>query len=95
MTRKVRISLDAMGGDHGPAVVIPGAAIALERHPDSTFVIHGHEAECLPLLDQHPALKAVTTFHHTDVAVRMDDKPSQALAARTAEVVHVARHRTR
>ena len=41
MTRKVRISLDAMGGDFGPAVVIPGAAIALERHPDSTFVIHG------------------------------------------------------
>ena len=62
MTRKVRISLDAMGGDFGPAVVIPGAAIALERHPDSTFVIHGQEADCLPLLDKHPALKAATTF---------------------------------
>jgi phosphate acyltransferase len=79
MTRKVRISLDAMGGDFGPAVVIPGAAIALERHPDSTFVIHGQEAECLPLLDKHPALKAVTTFHHAEIAIRMDAKPSQAL----------------
>ncbi|MCP8938346.1 phosphate acyltransferase PlsX [Alsobacter sp. SYSU M60028] len=79
MTRKVSIALDAMGGDIGPAVVIPGAAIALERHPDALFVIHGHEAECLPLLDKYPALKAVTTFHHADVAVKMDDKPSVAL----------------
>jgi glycerol-3-phosphate acyltransferase PlsX len=79
MTRNVRIALDAMGGDHGPSVVIPGAALALVRHPDATFIIHGKEAECLPVLEQHPALKAVTTFHHSDVAIRMDDKPSQAL----------------
>lgn len=79
MARKVRIALDAMGGDHGPSVVIPGAAIALERHPGAEFVIHGDEKHCLPLLDAHPALKKVTIFHHSDVAVRMDDKPSQAL----------------
>ncbi|MHB2166016.1 phosphate acyltransferase PlsX [Alsobacter sp. R-9] len=79
MTRPVRIALDAMGGDHGPSVVIPGAALALERHPDSTFLVFGNEAQCLPLLEQHPRLKGVTTFHHTEVAVRMDDKPSQAL----------------
>ena len=79
MTRKVRISLDAMGGDHGPSVVIPGAAIALERHPQAHFIVHGQEALCLPLLNAHPRLKAVTTFVHADVAVRMDDKPSQAL----------------
>ena len=68
-----------MGGDHGPSVVIPGAALTLVRHPDSQFVIHGQESLCLPLLDQHPQLKAVSTFVHADVAVRMDDKPRQAL----------------
>ena len=78
-TTHVTISLDAMGGDHGPSVVIPGAAIALERRPDTRFVIYGDEKQVLPLLDQHPRLKAVTTFHHTDVSVKMDDKPSQAL----------------
>ncbi len=80
-TTHVTISLDAMGGDHGPSIVIPGAAIALERRPDSRFVIYGDEKLVLPLLDQHPKLKAVTTFHHTDVSVKMDDKPSQALRA--------------
>jgi len=79
MTRPVTIALDAMGGDHGPAIVIPGAALTLERRPDARFVVFGDEGEVLPLLDQHPALKAVTTFHHTEVSVKMDDKPSQAL----------------
>ena len=79
MTRPVTIALDAMGGDHGPSVVIPGAALTLERRPDTKFVIFGNEAEVMPLLDAHPQLKAVTTFHHTEVSVKMDDKPSQAL----------------
>jgi glycerol-3-phosphate acyltransferase PlsX len=68
-----------MGGDHGPSVVIPGAALTLERRPDARFVIFGDAAQVMPLLDAHPKLKAVTTFHHTDVSVKMDDKPSQAL----------------
>ncbi|WP_293798191.1 phosphate acyltransferase PlsX [uncultured Bosea sp.] len=79
MTRPVTIALDAMGGDHGPSVVIPGAALMLERRPDARFVIFGDEKQVLPLIDQHPKLKAVTTFHHTEVSVKMDDKPSQAL----------------
>jgi glycerol-3-phosphate acyltransferase PlsX len=81
MSSLVTISLDAMGGDHGPSITIPGAAIALERRPDTRYAIFGDEKLVLPLLDQHPALKAASTFHHTDVSVRMDDKPSQALRA--------------
>lgn len=81
MSKQVTISLDAMGGDHGPKVVVPGAAIALERRPDSKFVMFGDEKLVVPLLEQHPKLKAVTTFHHTDVSVKMEDKPSQALRA--------------
>ena len=79
MEHPVRIALDAMGGDHGPSVVIPGAALTLERRPDARFVVFGDESEVVPLLDAHPKLKAVTTFHHTEVSVKMDDKPSQAL----------------
>ncbi len=79
MATHVTISLDAMGGDHGPSIVVPGAAIALERRPDTRFVMYGDQKLVLPLLDQHPKLKGVTTFHHTDVSVKMDDKPSQAL----------------
>lgn len=79
MPSQITISLDAMGGDHGPSVVVPGAAIALERRPELRFVMFGDTALVAPVLDQHPKLKAVTTLHHTEVSVKMDDKPSQAL----------------
>jgi glycerol-3-phosphate acyltransferase PlsX len=79
MSSKVRIALDAMGGDHGPSVVIPGAAEALARHPDIEFLLFGDQSVIAPLLDAHPALKACARIVHTDVFVAMDDKPSQAL----------------
>jgi phosphate acyltransferase len=81
MPKEVRISLDAMGGDHGPAVVVPGAALALERHPDLRFLLFGDEAALRPLVDAHPKLKEAAEIRHTDVAVSMSDKPSQALRA--------------
>ena len=65
-----------MGGDVGAAVVIPGAAIALSRHPDAEFLLFGDSAKIVPELDQHPRLKAVSRVIHTDVAVSMEDKPS-------------------
>jgi glycerol-3-phosphate acyltransferase PlsX len=79
MPENVRIALDAMGGDHGAPVVVAGAAISLERHPDTEFVMVGSQLVLEPLLAARPALKAVTQIVHTDVAVKMDDKPSQAL----------------
>jgi phosphate acyltransferase len=68
-----------MGGDVGAAVVIPGAAISLTRHPDTEFLLFGDRATIDPQLAKHPALKAVSTVVHTDVVVSMEDKPSQAL----------------
>ena len=39
------IALDGMGGDFGPAVVLGGAAISLERHPNLDFIIAGRGAD--------------------------------------------------
>ncbi len=79
MPGKVRIALDAMGGDHGASVLLPGAEISLIRHPDIEYVMFGNEAVVRPVLDANPRLKAVTRLVHTDVAIGMSDKPSQAL----------------
>jgi glycerol-3-phosphate acyltransferase PlsX len=79
MPDKVRIALDAMGGDHGPPVVLPGAELSLTRHPDTEFILVGDRAIMDPLLERLPRLKAKSRVVHTDVAIRMDDKPSQAL----------------
>jgi glycerol-3-phosphate acyltransferase PlsX len=79
MPQKVRIALDAMGGDVGASVVIPGAAISLTRHPDSEFLLFGEAALIEAQLEKYPALKKTSRVIHTDVAVSMNDKPSQAL----------------
>jgi glycerol-3-phosphate acyltransferase PlsX len=79
MSDKVRIALDAMGGDRGPAVVVAGADVALARHPEIEFVFFGNSSLIAPLVDARPLLKAASRLVHTEVAVRMEDKPSQAL----------------
>jgi glycerol-3-phosphate acyltransferase PlsX len=79
MAETVTISLDAMGGDAGPAVVIGGAAIAIDRRPDLRFLVFGEESAVRPVLDATPRVRELSRFHHCDVSVQMDDKPSQAL----------------
>jgi glycerol-3-phosphate acyltransferase PlsX len=79
MGSPVTIALDAMGGDHGPSVVIPAAAITAIRHPEARFLLVGDSARIEPELRAHLALAAKSQVVHTDIAVAMDEKPSQAL----------------
>ena len=79
MPHKVRIALDVMGGDHGPSVVVPGAAISLAQHPDTEFILFGNRAMTEKLVAARPALQKTARIVHTDIAIKMDDKPSQAL----------------
>jgi glycerol-3-phosphate acyltransferase PlsX len=81
MIQPVRIAIDAMGGDHGPEVILPGALRALGHHQDIRFLFFGDEKRLRPILEASPHLAAVSSMHHTDVAVKMEDKPSQALRA--------------
>jgi phosphate acyltransferase len=75
----ITIALDAMGGDRAPAMVLQGADIALERHPDAQFLLFGNEAQIAPLLAKLPRLAKAATLHHTDEAIQGDAKPSLAL----------------
>src|SRR6202022_787393 len=78
MPHKVPLALDAMGGDHGAAVVVPGAEPSLARHSDIEFLFFGDRAALEPLLNARPQLKASSNVVHTDVAIKMNAKPSLA-----------------
>ncbi len=73
------IALDAMGGDNAPECVISGAQLALIRHPGIKFLIFGNEEVVAPLLNAHPALKAVSKIVHTTEFIAGHDKPSIAV----------------
>src|SRR4029078_5003082 len=79
MGSPVNIELEAMGGDHGPSVVIPAAAIALVRHPDMRFLLVRDRTSIEPECSAHPPRAAKAELLHTDVPIAMDAKPSQAL----------------
>ena len=53
--------------------------MCIRDSPDSEYLLFGDRALIEPVLANHPALKAVSKIIHTDVAVSMHDKPSQAL----------------
>lgn len=76
VSRELVVSVDAMGGDHAPAVEVEGLARAIIRHPGVRFILHGDEARLAPLLDAQPALKSVCTVRHAPDRVAMEDKPS-------------------
>ena len=77
-SRKV-ISIDAMGGDRGPATVVAGLVLSAKAYPDAHFVLHGDQAELSRLLEKHPEIAAQVTLRHADRVVTMQDKPSQVM----------------
>jgi len=79
MQKNLTISIDAMGGDFGPEVVIPGIDIALESTPELQVLLFGNEKKLIPLLDKYPKVREASTIHHCRTAITMDEKPSTAL----------------
>jgi phosphate acyltransferase len=73
------ISIDAMGGDHGPAVVVPAVARAVEQGLDARFLLHGDESFLKPVLAKLPALEGKVEIRHTDKVIGADEKPAQAM----------------
>ena len=76
---RVVIALDAMGGDHGPEVILSGAERALVRHGRIHYLIYGDESIIAPLLKSRAKLSSHCDFHHCDISISMDEQPSQAL----------------
>lgn len=74
------ISIDAMGGDHGPSVVIPAVALALSALPPNVRVLlHGDEAVLTPEVARRPSLAARAEVRHAERVIGNDEKPAQAL----------------
>src|ERR1700730_16588934 len=93
MSQKVRIALDAMGGDHGPAVVVAGAELALARHPGSEFLFFGNTSLIAPLLAARPGLhtrRAPPPHRHRGAD---GEQAEPGLALRALEILDVARAR--
>ena len=79
-----------MGGDLAPAMVVEGAALAVNRFPHVDFLFFGDEKRLAPLVTAHPHLSKISTIHHADDVVTADDKPSVALRSRRQSSMRLA-----
>ncbi|MDB5733560.1 MAG: fatty acid/phospholipid synthesis protein PlsX [Alphaproteobacteria bacterium] len=79
MSRALTVSIDAMGGDAGPGIVVAALLKAIQRHADVQFLLHGDEAQLAALLAKHTKLKNRVTIRHAPGRVAMEDKPSHVL----------------
>ena len=73
------ISVDAMGGDRGPAAVVAGIASSTASNPDIGFILHGPKDELMRLVSRRRALIGRCEIRHAPDVVQMDTKPSQVL----------------
>ena len=46
------LSIDAMGGDLGPSVVVAGMAKSADKNPDLRFILHGDRPELERLVER-------------------------------------------
>ena len=79
MTRELTVSIDAMGGDAGPGIVVAALARSAVRHPTVKFLLHGDEEQLKALFAKRAKLLSRVEIRHTAERVRMEEKPSQAL----------------
>lgn len=87
----VTIALDAMGGDHGPEVVIPAAGLFLKRHTQARVVLVGDVAVLEPLtVDVVARFGDRIALHHASQQVEMDESPAQALRTKKDSSMRVA-----
>ena len=76
---RIVISVDAMGGDRGPAAVVGGIADSAAAHPGAHFIVHGDETHIGPMIARRKDLAGRCEIRHAPRVVTMSDKPSQVM----------------
>ncbi|HEX5825794.1 MAG TPA: phosphate acyltransferase PlsX [Candidatus Limnocylindrales bacterium] len=85
--RGVTIAVDAMGGDHGPTEVVPGAIDHARSHSQDRVILVGDEATVRRIAGTLPANVSIV---HASEVVGMDEHPARALRDKKDSTILVA-----
>lgn len=84
------IAVDAMGGDHGPKVVVEGAVEAARRFGVASTLV-GDKTALEQLLGTYPdAASLPISIHHASQVVGMDEAPGLAIRGKQDSSIRVA-----
>ncbi|PIE14381.1 MAG: phosphate acyltransferase [Rhodobacterales bacterium] len=76
---RIVISVDAMGGDQGPAAVVAGCSLSARKNPNIGFILHGPEPRLKKLVARKKHLTGRVEIRDAEDVVTMEDKPSQVI----------------
>ncbi len=85
----MKIAVDAMGGDHGPAVVVEGAVVAQQEFGVSVILV-GDQGAIEGGLDRLGVRGPAVEIKHASQVVGMAESPSQALRRKRDSSLRVA-----
>lgn len=83
------VAVDAMGGDFGPSVVVPGSLEAAAKD-DFKLILVGDEKELEQEVKKSPHSAFVHDIVHASEVVKMDDKASDVLRRKKDSSIQVA-----
>ena len=83
----MRLAVDAMGGDHGPSEVVPGAIDHALSHPQDQVVLVGDAATIRALA---PTLPSNVSIVAASQVIGMDEHPALALREKKDSTILVA-----
>jgi phosphate acyltransferase len=83
----VRVAVDAMGGDHGPTEVVPGALDFARAHPRDTLILVGDETVVRGIAGDLPANVRIVPASQV---IGMDEQPAMALREKKDSTILVA-----
>ncbi|MFZ2488936.1 MAG: phosphate acyltransferase PlsX, partial [Anaerolineae bacterium] len=84
----MKIVVDAMGGDHGPAVTVAGAVDAA-REFNIPLILVGQEAAIRQELAKHNAASLPISVVDAAEEITMEDKPSEVVRGKPQSSMHV------
>ena len=85
----MKIVVDAMGGDHAPAVAVDGAVQAA-RDLGLEIILVGREADVRSELKRHDTAGLPLTMRHAEQVIEMDEHPAAAVKTKKDSSMVVA-----
>jgi glycerol-3-phosphate acyltransferase PlsX len=81
------VAVDAMGGDHGPAEIVPGVLEYARATPADRLILVGDETRLRALVPEPPANVSIV---HASQVIEMDEHPALALREKKDASILVA-----
>jgi len=89
----ISVSIDCMGGDHGPRVTVPAAVGVAASHADAKFILVGLQSEIeieLAKLRVDASVRERLSVRHAGEVVAMDESPAAALKGKKDSSMRIA-----